>query len=169
MTVGQPGSVSVSFQVWAGSAPGRRDGGLQSPWVGGSSPAEPSAPPRTCQQVGLMLPQGPPQGPASGVAHKRGPHSCLLAEASLEGPAAAGGAPGELRQAAVMRKGVLAPAARPRAFCQVPAGFRPRAIPGSGYLVFGSRRRGLCHEVASISSSPSSVPHFISRQGLNLR
>lgn len=144
VTVGQPAASPCPFQVWAGSGAGRAGWRAQSPWVGGSSPAEPSA--------STDLPAGGPHAPSkahpkgrpAGLLIKKARTPCLLAEASLEGPAAAGGRPGAQAGGGDAGRASSLRLLRPRAFCQVPAGFRPRAIPrGSGYLVFGNRRRPL--------------------------
>lgn len=56
VTVGQPAASPCPFQVWAGSGAGRAGWRAQSPWVGGSSPAEPSA--------STDLPAGGPHAPS---------------------------------------------------------------------------------------------------------
>ena len=154
MMVGQPAASLCPFQVWAGSGAGQARWRAQSPWVGGSSPAEPSA--------STDLPAGGPHAPSkahpkgrpAGLLIKKAHTPCLLAEASLEGPGAAGGCPGAQAGGGDAGRASLLWLLRPRAVCQVPAGFSLEQSPrgqGIWYLATGG---GFCHEVASISSSP---------------
>lgn len=141
---GSAGSVSVSLsgvgRIW------RRAGGMA-----GSVPLGRGQ--LSCRaSASTDLPAGGPHAPSkahpkgrpAGLLIKKARTPCLLAEASLEGPAAAGGRPGAQAGSGDAGRASLLRLLRPRAFCQVPAGFRPRATPrGSGYLVFGNRRRPL--------------------------
>lgn len=169
--VGDGGSAGkrlrVPFRCGQDLAPGGRDGGAQDPLgSGGSSPAEPSA--------STDLPAGGPHAPSK--AHPKGrPAGLLIRRPALllagrpawkipqqlvgAGAQAGGGDAGRASRSGCC---VLGPSAR------FPPASGPEQSPGVRVSGVGSRRKTLPSGPPSLQA-PSSVPHFISRQGLNLQ